>query len=592
MSKSGTLERTQTRRRDNLSVKHEERIREGVKLWTSFYRKNPARFFQDYFGLKLHPFQVYMFNMIDRSTGSAWITTRGLGKSFTIAGYLVTRAVLYPNSKIVVSCETVDQASQLVREKIETEMMGRSSNLKREIVGIKTGDKGIKVVFKNNSFIEAINADENTRGRRANVLCVDEYVQIKGGFKTIDKILRPFLQVPRYAPYLEKKEYKHLKESNKQIFMTSGWYSGHWSYDLYTDYREKMLRGDNFYAGNFSYHLGRYHSLVSDERLEEIEGYKKNDQATYIMEYGGQFYKLNDDAYISPNNIMSIRDTIKAWYPPTDIEYVENKNKPKDKKTYYLPRKKGEKRVLSCDIALMDSGGGKNNDASVYTYFSCTPKDDKYISNVLHQETWEGKSANYQALQIKRLFYDGDCDYIVLDCLNAGVSVLDALGEHTFDKDRDVTYPPMKCFNSKDLEKRCGYKDALPVIFGIRATGELNGEIAITFKTAIENKSLKMLVNEREAEDYLTQHRKFKELDASHQVKLLNPYLQTTLMQNEIVTLKAELASNGKYIKLIETGRSRKDRYSSCSYGLYFIKTELERELKKPKKKGNFIALW
>jgi hypothetical protein len=169
---------------------------------------------------------------------------------------------------------------------------------------------------------------------------------------------------------------------------------------------------------------------------------------------------------------------------------------------------------------------------------------------------------------------------------------LDALGEHTFDKDRDITYPPMKCFNNKDLEKRCGYKDALSVIYGVRATGELNGEIAITFKTAIENKSLKMLVNEREAEDYLTQHKRFKELDASEQSKLLTPYLQTTLMQNEIVTLKAELAPGGKYIKLVETGRSRKDRYSSCSYGLYFIKTELERDLKKPKKKGSFISLW
>lgn len=516
-----------------------------------------------------------------------------LGKSFTIAGYLVTRAVLYPNSKIVISCETIDQAGQLVREKIQNELMGKSPNLRREIVGIKTGDKGIKVLFKNNSFIEAINADPSTRGRRATVLCIDEYVLIKGGFETLDKILRPFLQVPRQAPYLENKKYRHLTESNKEIFLTSGWYSSHWSNDLYEDFRNKMLVGENYHVGNFSYHLGRYHNLIPDERMSVIEEHKKNDMATYTMEYGGQFYKLTDGSYISPNDFMGARDCLKAWYPPTNIEYIEEYKKDYKKRSYYLPRKEGEIRVLSCDIAMMDSNKKKNNDASIYTLISAIPKGDKYVCNVIYQESHEGKSANTQALNIKRLYHDADCDYLSLDVLTIGISVLDALGEYTTDKDRDITYDPMKCFNNKELAERCGYKDALSVIYGFRGNSELNSEMAVTLKSSIENKTLKFLVNEREAEEYLIKHKDFKKLDSDpeKQARLLLPYVQTTLMQNEIVTLKAEL-SQGKYIKLVESGRGRKDRYSSLGMGVLLIKKELEKELKKPKRASYLPCLW
>lgn len=68
---------TQVVTRENLPDSREERLREGVKIWTSFYRKNPARFFQDYFGLKLHPYQVFMFQMMNNNSSNCYITTRG-----------------------------------------------------------------------------------------------------------------------------------------------------------------------------------------------------------------------------------------------------------------------------------------------------------------------------------------------------------------------------------------------------------------------------------------------------------------------------------------------------------------------------------
>ena len=59
-----------------------------------------------------------------------------------------------------------------------------------------------------------------------------------------------------------------------------------------------------------------------------------------------------------------------AWYPPTLEEYATQKNKDMSKKSYYLkPIVKDEMRVISCDIALMDSKNGKNNDNAIFTLF-------------------------------------------------------------------------------------------------------------------------------------------------------------------------------------------------------------------------------
>ena len=132
-----------------------------------------------------------------------------LGKSWLVALYCCCRAILYPGQKILVSTETKEQSRNLIREKIVNELMGMSPNLKKEInpKEVKIGTNESYVKFKNGSTITAINASENTRGRRAHILVVDEYVQIKGGFDTLTKILQPFLQVVRQPKYLQNPKY-------------------------------------------------------------------------------------------------------------------------------------------------------------------------------------------------------------------------------------------------------------------------------------------------------------------------------------------------------------------------------------------------
>ena len=578
---------TQTKKRDGLSPNKRERLDEGIKIWTSFYRQNIHRFAIDYLGIQLKPFQVVLLYMIERNLKSCLITSRGLGKSWLIALYCCCRAILYPGQKIIVSCETKEQSRNLIREKIVNELMNMSPNLRKEINPreIKIGTNESYVKFKNGSTITAINASENTRGKRAHILVVDEYVQIKNGFDTLTKILQPFLQVVRQPKYLQNPKYSHLQEENKQIYASSAWYADHWSYDLYKDYVEKMLIGESSFVCNLPYNVALKYGLMTQTRLDEIMSDPNLSEEAFLMEYSAMFYDLGEGAYIKPSDIINNRTVVKPWYPPTDIEYIAEKGKRniswKEDRT-----SKQELRVLGCDIALAQ---GDKNDNTVIHYSVSIPKGDKYITEVKYSEAINGGTAKAIALRLKQLFFDGDCDYIVMDIAGLGLAVLDALGEYTFDTERDIKYPPMCCFNKEDKKERCGYREAMPCIYGIVANEEINNAIAVTLKASLNNHTLKFLVNEFEGEDWLNENKNFQMLEASEKVRLMYPYVQTTLTQMEIIKLQTEITRKG--IKLVEFGSNRKDRYSALAYMNLFIR-EKENELKKPKNRGNFIDLW
>ena len=578
---------TQTKKRDGLSPNKRERLDEGIKIWTSFYRQNIHRFAIDYLGIQLKPFQVVLLYMIERNLKSCLITSRGLGKSWLIALYCCCRAILYPGQKIIVSCETKEQSRNLIREKIVNELMNMSPNLRKEINPreIKIGTNESYVKFKNGSTITAINASENTRGKRAHILVVDEYVQIKNGFDTLTKILQPFLQVVRQPKYLQNPKYAHLQEENKQIYASSAWYADHWSYDLYKDYVGKMLIGESSFACNLPYNVALKYGLMTQTRLDEIMSDPNLSEEAFLMEYSAMFYDLGEGAYIKPSDIINNRTVVKPWYPPTDIEYIAEKGKRniswKEDRT-----SKQELRVLGCDIALAQ---GDKNDNTVIHYSVSIPKGDKYITEVRYSEAINGGTAKAIALRLKQLYFDGDCDYIVMDIAGLGLAVLDALGEYTFDTERDIKYPPMCCFNKEDKKERCGYREAIPCIYGIVANEEINNAIAVTLKASLNNHTLKFLVNEFEGEDWLNENKNFQMLEASEKVRLMYPYVQTTLTQMEIIKLQTEITRKG--IKLVEFGSNRKDRYSALAYLNLFIR-EKENELKKPKNRGNFIDLW
>ena len=206
--------------------------------WITFWRRNPSRFVQYYFGITLHLYQHIILFLMDIFPSICIVAARSAAKSFIIAIYACKEAILRPGARIVVASATKKQARLIVSEKIQKEILPKSPLLHDEILRIRDSQNEIEVVFKNGSSIVVVPANDNARGYRATVMIYEEFRMILKHI--IDTVLSPFLYV-RQVPFILKheEEYGFLAEEPKSIYISSAWYKNHWMWE----HMRKIVKG-------------------------------------------------------------------------------------------------------------------------------------------------------------------------------------------------------------------------------------------------------------------------------------------------------------------------------------------------------------
>ena len=571
----------------NVEIRAEEG-RKNFGAWVSYWRANPHRFATEHLQISLFIFQQILLWCFDRFDLSMFIASRGLGKSYLVAVYCVVRCILYPESKIVVTSGLKKQANLVITQKIQKELVMKYPRVAHEIADIKTGVNECEVIFKNGSTITTCSPTDNSRGYRATLLIVDEARMVKQDI--LKSVLKPFLNVQRMPAFFRKSEYKdYPKEENKEIYMSSAWYRSHWLYDLFVEYKDKMLKSrTDAFTCDIPVRCAIEHGLTSDKRIKAEAESESMSEIIYNMEYEGVFYGESDKAFFKFNEIAPIRKVKKALYPMTDLEYIDSKSRRKKSN-----KGSGEIRILGMDIAVMGANKSNNNDATAFTVMRLIPHKDSYTRQVCYLETLVGTHSELQAIRLKQLFYDFECDYIIMDCAGAGISVYDACCKVTYDDKRDEEYPAFCAYNNDDMKDRSLSKGALPVIYSMKANGQLNHEINMALRDAIITKKLELLTDETLAKDFLSDLvTNWGAISGEEQARLLAPYFHTTALVNEMISLEMEI--KGGFIKLSEVGRNRKDRFSSLAY-TNFLAQELEIKNRKKKTKvnhSNIANLW
>lgn len=549
----------------------QSKLREGFKTWTSFYRSNPHRFAKDYLGVNLFLYQILLLWAMNKYNFFMYIAARGQGKSYLIAIYCVIRAILYPNTLIVLASGTKGQARLIITEKIFS-LKNNSPNVAREISEFKTGANETYIAFRNGSKITAVPSSDNARGYRANILIVDEFRLISKN--TIDTVLKPFLNVNRTPPYLQNPKYSHLGEENKEIFISSAWYKNHWIWDSFKSYLTAMTDGKDSFVAVLPWQLSVYHKLLSMKRVEQQRTADDFDQMSWDMEFEALFVGENENAYFKLDDIQKCRTLPKAFYPPTDREFVENKDK--RKKLSNMPKQAGEIRIVSMDIALMGSNKTLKNDTTAFTLIRLMPQGEEYRRDVVYQESMAGQHSELQAIRLKQLYYDFEGDYVAMDTMGNGIAVFDNATKILYDKNRDVEYPAWTVLNDEMMDERKMDKNAIPLIYSIKAHPELNHKVATGLRSAFEKKKIRLLINDIEAKEDLIETKGYLKKTEEEKVYLLRPYMQATALTNELVNLVYRV--QGGYIKIEEVGTTTKDRYSSIGYGNY-VATLLEQDI-------------
>ena len=392
----------------------------------------------------------------------------------------------------------------------------------------------------------------------------------------VDSVLRKFLTAPRQPKYLEKEQYKHMQERNKELYLSSAWYKHDWSWDKVNAFFTSMLDGKPYFLCSLPYQLPIKEGLLMREQVEDEMSEADFDEISWLMEMEAMFFGESEKAFFKFSDLEQNRVLPKAIYPKSFYKTL------KDKNFKYVEKEEGEIRLVSCDISGMSSAKN-NNDASVFTVLRLIPNKSKTMYNkyICYMESLEGGHSQIQALKIRRLYEEFDCDYIVIDTQSFGLSIFDNLATNLYDKELDVTYEALNCINDEIMAQRCFVEDAPKVIYSIKANTSLNNDMHVYVRDELKRGKLRLLINENECKEILNSYKGYKDLPMEEQAKFQLPYIQTSLLINEMINLE-RVSKDGEPIKLKEPSTKRKDRYSSTGYAVYVAK-QLELELK-PKK--------
>lgn len=557
----------------------EERILQGVGAWTAYYRCNPARFAHDYLHLDLRLFQKILLIMMNLSMEFVFIGSRGIGKTFLSAIFCVIRCILYPGTRICIASGTRGQSINVL-EKIIQELKPNSPELAAEIDDKETKINGTnaQIVFKNTSVIKVVTASDTSRGNRATLLLLDEFRMISKD--VIDTILRKFLtlrRMPRYSALSkEDRKAEYNKEKNKTMYLSSAYWADHWSYAKCNDAYDAMEDNVNkSFVCSLPYHLSIKEGLLDRDLVEAEVRETGFSEIKFSMEYAALFYGVADGSFFDYDSISKNRKILYPMMPDRYATLLGNNNKVR-----IAQKQAGELRILSADIALMSSKKNNNDATAIFINQLMPTKAGKYSNNIIYCDCCEGLHTEDQALVIRKLYEEFQCDYIVLDTQGVGIGVFDMLAREMYDIESGEIYPPLSCCNDSTMAERCSSRDAEKVIWSIKANAALNSECAILLREGFRSGKIRLLVQEYDGEQNMNELKGFASLSPMQKEKLLIPYKHTTLLINELINLQHD-ESAGR-VKLKEKAGMRKDRYSSLSYN-YYVSAILESRLRRKK---------
>lgn len=564
---------TNTKSDNEIRQDKTDRIMNIIAKRCSYYRANPQRFCEEFLNIHLKLFQKILIWVMMHYDAFYFLAARGLGKTYLVALFVVCRCILYPGSKIICCSYTFKQGREIIL-KITDDFMQKSSLLRNEISKVSTGQNDCYVYFKNGSWIRVVIAGESSRGARSNILIIDESRLVQQ--KIVDTILRPMNAAPRQPGYLSKPEYAHLQEMNKEFYLSSAFYSASEMYEKVKAYTANMLDPKlSYMVCDLPYMLSIKEGLLMRQQIINEMSEATFSDITFMMEREGIFYGSADNALFDYKTLEERRIIGDCLF---NLDYYRLTKA-------RMPEKKNEEiRILSLDIALLASKR-HNNDASAFILHSGIPTStNDYIDNIINIDTCEGLTTEELGLETMRRFYQYDCDYLVIDANGVGQSVLDyVMGADRYDPVYNETYSALNVMNNPDLEDRCKVKNAPKVVYAIKGNARSNNDMTLALRAGFQNGYINLLLSDTNIEEKLSKIRGYGTLSEVQQASMKMPYIQTTLLINELINLTHD--TNNGLVKVKEKAGMRKDRYSSLQYG-YALLQELSKGLK-PKSNTN-----
>ena len=570
MALQDLLNLTQDRQKIGLSEERVTAIIPEARKAISYWREYPDMFVDFMAGnwlpeppketLKLFFYQRVFLRAAMRYKYVYAVFPRAYSKSFLSVLILMTRAILYSGSKLFVTSGGKEQASGILKEKVQeicTLVPGFAKEIDWGRGQTLEGKDYCKYIFRNGSFIDNLAASEKSRGKRRHGGLVEECVGVDGTI--LNEVIIPVMNVSRRLPDGTKDDDEVLNKS--QIFVTTAGWKNTFAYDKLI----QMLVGEITQPEKFCIMGGTWRIPVAMHLLDKnfIRDLKLDgtfNEMSFAREYESQWSGTIEDAFFRTEQFDRNRILKQPEY-----EYSGRSTK----SAYY---------VLSVDV-------GRKGCDTVCCVFKVTPQTAgssfKTLVNIytIHNEHFEE-----QAIALKKLFYKYKARRLVIDGNGLGIGLVDYMVKSQIDPDTGDTYPDFGVENDVDGEykrfrtQQCEF-DAMYII---KANAPINTEAHANAQSQLSSGKVKLLVDERVAKVKLIGTKRGQEMKPEERAEYLKPFTLTSILKEEMMNLREENEGVNIILKQANKGIA-KDKFSAFEYGLYYIKQAEDSKRKKRK---------
>ena len=495
---------------------------------------------------------------------------RAFSKSFITILAMILQCIFIPGTKRFICAPNKTQAAQIAKEKI-VEIYDRWPMLRKEIIGGEISDTPgnfgkdyVTLKFRNGSQFDVVGALDSQRGGRRHGGLIDEVRDHEEG--PINEVVLPLMNVSRRLPDNTVNE----KEPNQQrIFMTSAGVKTSFAYDLLIDdFIDCIIHPKSTFVFGCDYRVPVIHGLLDKTYINKLKTSSSFKEESFAREYASLWSGSSEEAWFNFDKLTKYR---KIKNPETSAKFRANSNQ------FYL---------LSVDV-------GRLNDQTVCCVFRVNVSGDgKYYATLVNLYVLgrqaETKTFNRQAIELKRIIKKFNPLEVIIDTNGLGIGFADEMIREQVDEFGNI-YEPLGFKNDEDFLK-VQPKDAICILYGIKANGPLNSKIHGNAYTRLNGGLVRFLIKEQEAKNALLSTKVGQKMTVTQRVQRLMPHEMTTKLFEEMANLRLRRTGASLDIVLEQINpRYPKDKYSAFAYGLWRIK-EIEEEQNKKRRRRSTLG--
>ena len=494
---------------------------------------------------------------------------RAFSKSFITILAMILQCIFIPGTKRFICAPNKTQAAQIAKEKI-VEIYDRWPLLRKEVLGGEISDTPgnfgkdyVTLKFRNGSQFDVVGALDSQRGGRRHGGLIDE---VRDHDETpINEVVLPLMNVSRRLPDNTVNE----KEPNQQtIFMTSAGVKTSFAYDkLIDNFIDSIIHPKSTFVFGCDYRVPVLHGLLDRTYINKLKTSSSFKEESFAREYASLWSGSSEEAWFNFDKLTKYR---KIKNPETSAKFRANSNQ------FYL---------LSVDV-------GRLNDQTVCCVFRVNVSGEgKYFATLVNLYVLgrqaETKTFNRQAIDLKRIIKKFNPLEVVIDTNGLGIGFADEMIREQVDEFGNI-YEPLGFKNDEDFLK-IQPKDAMCILYGIKANGPLNSKIHGNAYTRINGGLVRFLIKEQEAKNALLSTKVGQKMTVKQRIQRLMPHEMTTKLFEEMANLRLRRTGVSLDIVLEQINpRYPKDKYSAFAYGLWRIKELEEEQNKRRRRRGMF----